>query len=1226
MTKRILALLLCLALCLSLIPAAFAGEIEIADEPEELAEKTPEALPEEEIALDEPGEPGDEIGVIDPEEIAIPDEPEQASPGPDAELQATLVEEGTAGDLSWRYYDNGELYIYGSGDMPNYSSRDDQPWAAYREQITYVDMGWGITSIGNNAFAGCRNMRLFGLGGDEDYYYSLPDTLTRIGDYAFINCDAVDYVYIPDKVTYVGEQAFDYCDGLKRVTVGGAPTLGKWAFGDCTVLEEISFLGGVPTFAYNTFSGSHAATAWYPTDMSAWPSDVLKGYGGSITWQAGYHGWCGDDISWSFDPGSGTLTVSGSGRTWDYHGDQDFRQLGSYLQALVVEEGVTEINRNTFHNMNYLRTVSLPSTLQTIGSQAFASDGKIEEIEIPTSVTQIGYGAFANCSALTAVTIWGAPSIGSKAFNNCSALKDVFFKGHAPTSFTATAFEGITATAYYYPVYSWTSDKMQQYGGTLTWSCDDKIGDDVTWDLYENGRLTINGSGATLDYPSSDYPAFYGFRDEITEVNVYGTGIQLGSYLFYGLDKVEAARIKNVTAIGERCFSYCDKLKLIRFCDFAPSFGNNAFYRVTATAYYPPITDGGWTDDVMQNYGGTITWVCDNKIGDDVYWTLDTAGNLNITGTGPTWDYTESWEITGRAGFYYSQDQIKKAVVGEGVTRLGDYLLKSILTLQSLQLPSTLTEIGSCAVLDCRSLKAISIPKSVTSIERNAFNNCQSAQSLYFYGAPTLGYDAFDSCFSLKEIRFFGHAPTSINSTAFDRVTATAYYPPVYSWTEDKLQDYGTGTLTWVKDEKVGDDVTWYLDEDGTLTMTGTGNISDWYAYNPLFHCFYDEITSAVVGEGVTELGRYLFWNMDKLNKVSLPSTLTKVGSGAFVKCTSLSAITIPASVTEIKEYAFDECSALKEIRFLGAAPTIGYNCFYMDTATAYYPADDPSWTEDVRQQYGATKLTWMPYTPMTLNGDAISATLPVHDSMSLVVKDSGGTFVTDASWSTSDPGVATVDENGVITAVKYGKCTITASTEGGINTAECALQTLFWDVADSSKYYFKHVYWAAEKGITKGYDLEYFDPQGTCTREQMMTFLWRLAGQPNPKTTSSPFPDVKSGAYYYKAVLWGVEKGITNGYSSGPYAGKFGVGLACTREQAMTFLWRMAGKPNPKSLTNKFSDVKSTDYFFKAVLWAAENGIANGYADGTYGVGLDCLREHMVTFLSRYASKFPQH
>lgn len=184
-----------------------------------------------------------------------------------------------------------------------------------------------------------------------------------------------------------------------------------------------------------------------------------------------------------------------------------------------------------------------------------------------------------------------------------------------------------------------------------------------------------------------------------------------------------------------------------------------------------------------------------------------------------------------------------------------------------------------------------------------------------------------------------------------------------------------------------------------------------------------------------------------------------------------------------------------------------------------------------------------------------------------------------------------------------------------------------FSDVLKQSDYYYTPVYWAAAKAIANGYDDGTFGPKKNCTREQMMTFLWRLAGKPEPKSSSNPFPDIKSSDYYYKAVLWGVQQGITNGYSSGPYKGKFGVGVACTREQAMTFLWRLAKKPEPKTDENRFADLKETDYYYKPVLWAAENGIANGYSSGTYagkyGVGLACQREHMVTFLYRYALKY---
>ena len=175
----------------------------------------------------------------------------------------------------------------------------------------------------------------------------------------------------------------------------------------------------------------------------------------------------------------------------------------------------------------------------------------------------------------------------------------------------------------------------------------------------------------------------------------------------------------------------------------------------------------------------------------------------------------------------------------------------------------------------------------------------------------------------------------------------------------------------------------------------------------------------------------------------------------------------------------------------------------------------------------------------------------------------------------------------------------------------------------DPSKYYYNPVYWAAERGITKGYEDGSFGYDLDCTRAHIVTFLWRLAGKPNPKTAKNPFPDVASSAYYYKAVLWAVEKGITKGFSDG----SFKPDDPCTREQAMTFLWRLAGKPNPKNMSNPFADVVSGDYFYKAVLWASESGIAKGYSSGElagkYGVGVTCLREHVVTFLYRYANKF---
>ena len=223
-------------------------------------------------------------------------------------------------------------------------------------------------------------------------------------------------------------------------------------------------------------------------------------------------------------------------------------------------------------------------------------------------------------------------------------------------------------------------------------------------------------------------------------------------------------------------------------------------------------------------------------------------------------------------------------------------------------------------------------------------------------------------------------------------------------------------------------------------------------------------------------------------------------------------------------------------------------------------------------------------------------------------------------TWSSSDETVATVDENGLVTALHYGKAVITAETANGLK-ASCEIQPRYYDVADSTNYWFRHVYWAADKGITKGYENIYFGPEENCKREQMITFLYREAGSPAVSGTA-PFSDVKKGSYYYNAVLWAYKNGITKGYSSGPNKGKFGVGLEVTREDTVTFIYRMAGKPS-YSTTKSFTDVKKGAYYYDAVRWAAQNGITKGYSNGPnkgkFGVGFDVHRKDIVTFLSRY-------
>lgn len=170
----------------------------------------------------------------------------------------------------------------------------------------------------------------------------------------------------------------------------------------------------------------------------------------------------------------------------------------------------------------------------------------------------------------------------------------------------------------------------------------------------------------------------------------------------------------------------------------------------------------------------------------------------------------------------------------------------------------------------------------------------------------------------------------------------------------------------------------------------------------------------------------------------------------------------------------------------------------------------------------------------------------------------------------------------------------------------------VFVDVATGS-YYEDAVDWAVENGITKGTDDTHFSPDGICTRAQAATFLWRAAGSPKPETRTMPFTDVPAGSYYYDAVLWAVENGITKGTSNTT----FSPNMTCTRAQIVTFLWRSEKSP-AAGTANPFADVKSTAYYADAVLWAVKEDITKGTTNTTFSPDADCTRAQIVTFLWR--------
>ena len=254
------------------------------------------------------------------------------------------------------------------------------------------------------------------------------------------------------------------------------------------------------------------------------------------------------------------------------------------------------------------------------------------------------------------------------------------------------------------------------------------------------------------------------------------------------------------------------------------------------------------------------------------------------------------------------------------------------------------------------------------------------------------------------------------------------------------------------------------------------------------------------------------------------------------------------------------------------------------------------------------------PSYPVTTPGKTENGTVTVSprsaekgDSVTITVKPDSGYQLDDLTVTDKNGKELKLTDkgNGKYTfTMPAGKVEIKATFVKEVETSP------FSDVSTSA-YYYEAVKWAQEKGITGGIGNGLFGPNQPCTRGQIVTFLWRAAGSPEPKSMSS-FSDVSADSYYAKAVAWAVENGITTGTGDG----KFSPDATCTRAQSVTFLFRAIGKLVDSKA--EFSDVLTDSYYANAVAWAVENGVTNGIGDGLFGPNNSCTRAQIVTFLYR--------
>ncbi|MCC8068895.1 MAG: leucine-rich repeat protein [Ruminococcus sp.] len=286
-----------------------------------------------------------------------------------------------------------------------------------------------------------------------------------------------------------------------------------------------------------------------------------------------------------------------------------------------------------------------------------------------------------------------------------------------------------------------------------------------------------------------------------------------------------------------------------------------------------------------------------------------TTGTLTISGSGDMESYSSSSDVP----WYSFTEDIKVAIVKDGVTSIGSYAFASCTSLSSVTISDSVTSIGNCAFYNCTSLSSIAIPDIVTSIGAGAFQGCTSLNSIEIPSSvTTVFYSAFQECTSLADVYYTGTEKEWNNIYIYSLneplTSATIYYNFGYC----------------------GENCIYSFDETtGTLTISGTGNMESYSSSSDVpWYSFIEDIKKIIIDDGITSIVSNAFYGCTSLTEVTIPNSVTSIGYDAFYKCTSLEEINIPSSVTSIGSYAFYNCASLKEVTIPNSVTSIGYDAF----------------------------------------------------------------------------------------------------------------------------------------------------------------------------------------------------------------------------------------------------------------------------------------------------------
>lgn len=583
-----------------------------------------------------------------------------------------------------------------------------------------------------------------------------------------------------------------------------------------------------------------------------------------LTAMAASSGKCGKYLTWTLDDG-GALVVTGMGAMYDYDDEKNEKWDKTLIKSVQIGPTVASIGAYAFSSCESLTKVTLfDNALTTIGDFAFMWCINMKSITVSSSVKTIKQYAFAQCKALEDVVIGRSVSdIGMGVFSQCGALKSIKVKDGNMTYDSRDDCNAIIHTE--------TNELVRGCQNTVIPNTVTSIGIGAFSDGYGLESIDIPNSVTSIKNS-----AFFKCKD-LKHVTIGASVVSIGKYAFQECFSLRSVAMGvSVASIEEAAFAHCRSLaKLSVDAAEPPICGGYVFSSVDqgSCALYVRLeyAEKYKAADTWKDFANIKTIDASGKCGDNLKWTLDSDGELIITGDGPMYSYfdeqTDRWDPT----------LVKKVWIDGQATTIGQRMFGACTELESVKLPNSLTHIDVNAFAGCSKLANVTIPNSVTQIGAFAFSGCSSFTSLTIPASVTnIESSITNYCMALKKITVDPNNKTYDSRGDCNAIIETA-----------------TNTL---------------ISGCVATSIPNTVNVIGRSAFEGT------NLIKVDIPASVTSIGAGAFQACEKLTKVVMSPSLTHIDNHAFFDCISLKSVNIPDKVVTIKFFAFYNCKELKEV------------------------------------------------------------------------------------------------------------------------------------------------------------------------------------------------------------------------------------------------------------------------------------------------------------------------